>query len=144
MVDSFIRPPEGYQSAFSSKVGSRFSAMSNNSAYRSASGIDDHGSKEPYQLIIDKNLRSMRKRAQDNTREELTSVLQRVENVMDFVNLKFFSKKIKIQFKIYFVQTLVEYEKSVFTTDNIKPPQAINEGDTSVSDDDEDEVVNLK
>ncbi len=84
MVDSFIRPPEGYQSAFSnnSKVASRYSAMSTSSSYRSTSGIESFSNKEPYQLVIDKNLRSMRKRAQDNTREELTSVLQRVENVL--------------------------------------------------------------
>ena len=75
MVDSFIRPPEGYESAFSSrKSGSRFSSNS----LRSDSGID---SREPYEIVIDKNLRSRRKRQQDNTRDELTSVLKRVENV---------------------------------------------------------------
>ncbi len=37
--------------------------------------------KEPYQLIIDKNLRSKQKRMQDDTREELQKVLGRVENV---------------------------------------------------------------
>lgn len=73
MVDSFVRPPDGYESVFKSR--SRFSTTS---SLRSLSGIDNS---EPYQAIIDKNLRSMRKRQQDNTREELTSVLSRVENV---------------------------------------------------------------
>ncbi|RMZ99567.1 hypothetical protein BpHYR1_021614 [Brachionus plicatilis] len=38
--------------------------------------------KEPYELIIDKNLRSRAKRVQDDTREELGKVLQRVENTL--------------------------------------------------------------
>lgn len=37
--------------------------------------------KEPYQLIIDKNMRSKTKRIQDDTREELNKVLHRVEHV---------------------------------------------------------------
>jgi hypothetical protein len=40
--------------------------------------------REPFELIIDKNLRSRAKRAQDETKEELTKVLQRVENVNNF------------------------------------------------------------
>ena len=82
-----MRPPEGYESVFKSE-SSRFSAISkSNSGMRSnvSTGVGGGGgitdNKEPFQMIIDKNLRSMRKRAQDNTREELTSVLQRVENV---------------------------------------------------------------
>ena len=50
--------------------------------FRSLTRKDSYeGFKEPYQLIIDKNLRSMTKRQQDNTREELTKVLGRVQNV---------------------------------------------------------------
>ena len=44
------------------------------------------GFKEPYQLIIDKNLRSKAKRLQDDTKEELAKVLSRVENVRFFIN----------------------------------------------------------
>lgn len=44
--------------------------------------IDD--SREPYELVIDKNLRSRAKRLQDDTREELSKVLERVENVIIF------------------------------------------------------------
>lgn len=39
------------------------------------------GHKEPYELVIDKTLRSRAKRIQDDTREELSKVLERVENV---------------------------------------------------------------
>ena len=38
--------------------------------------------REPYEIVIDKNLRSRAKRAQDNAKEELTKVLERVENVI--------------------------------------------------------------
>lgn len=41
-------------------------------------------SKEPFEVIIDKNLRSRARRVQDDTREELGKVLQRVENVIFF------------------------------------------------------------
>lgn len=41
----------------------------------------DAGHKEPYELVIDKTLRSRAKRIQDDTREELSKVLERVENV---------------------------------------------------------------
>jgi len=37
--------------------------------------------REPYELVIEKTLRSRTKRMQDNTREELTQVLERVQNV---------------------------------------------------------------
>lgn len=39
------------------------------------------GHKEPYELVIDKTLRSRAKRIQDDTREELSKVLERVEHV---------------------------------------------------------------
>lgn len=42
--------------------------------------------KEPYEIIIEKNLRSRAKRAQDDAREELGKVLQRVENVIFILN----------------------------------------------------------
>jgi hypothetical protein len=38
--------------------------------------------KEPYEIVIDKNLRSRAKRQQDDTKDELSKVLGRVENVM--------------------------------------------------------------
>jgi hypothetical protein len=44
--------------------------------------------REPYQLIIDKNLRSKTKRQQDDTREELSKVLSRVEHVRLFISFK--------------------------------------------------------
>lgn len=47
---------------------------------RSQSYADDEH-KEPFELVIDKNLRSRQKRLQDETKEELTKVLERVENV---------------------------------------------------------------
>ena len=37
--------------------------------------------KEPYEIVIEKNMRSRAKRAQDDTKEELSKVLSRVENV---------------------------------------------------------------
>ena len=47
--------------------------------------------REPYEVVIDKNLRSRAKRVQDDTREELTKVLERVENVSKMtLILKFF------------------------------------------------------
>lgn len=58
-------------------------SMSTNSL-TSGVGSDTSGSmdhKEPYELVIDKTLRSQAKRMQDNTREELGKVLERVENV---------------------------------------------------------------
>ena len=73
MVDALIRAPKNYESAF------KRNRISMGSLSRSDTGLDG---KEPFQAVIDKNLRSQRKRAQDNTREELTSVLQRVENVI--------------------------------------------------------------
>lgn len=39
------------------------------------------GHREPFELVIDKTLRSQAKRLQDDTREELSKVLERVENV---------------------------------------------------------------
>jgi hypothetical protein len=80
MVDSVIRPPEGYESAFKSKSSRSVSSTTSVRSGFAQYGIGIDG-KEPYQIVIEKNLRSLRKRAQDNTREELTSVLQRVENV---------------------------------------------------------------
>ena len=44
-----------------------------------SSSFDD--GKEPFEVVIDKNLRSRARRVQDNTREELTKVLERVEHV---------------------------------------------------------------
>ncbi|CAF0706283.1 unnamed protein product [Brachionus calyciflorus] len=38
--------------------------------------------REPYEIVIDKNLRSRAKRLQDDTREELSKVLERVENTL--------------------------------------------------------------
>ena len=73
MVDSMLRQTNGIVDSFL-KGRSRVSGFSS----RSGTGID---SSEPYELVIDKNLRSRRKRIQDNTREELTAVLERVENV---------------------------------------------------------------
>lgn len=82
MVDSVVRPPEGYESAFKSR-SSRFSSISSiRSGFQDYANGTDGKNKEPYQIVIEKNLRSTRKRAQDNTREELTSVLSRVENVI--------------------------------------------------------------
>jgi hypothetical protein len=43
--------------------------------------------REPYELVIEKTLRSRAKRMQDNTREELTQVLERVQNVNDLYDL---------------------------------------------------------
>ncbi len=46
-----------------------------------AYSFEDDDDKPPFQVIIDKNLRSRQKRIQDETQEELTKVLERVENV---------------------------------------------------------------
>ena len=73
MVDSMLRQTNSIADSFM-KGRSRVSGFSS----RSGTGID---SSEPYELVIDKNLRSRRKRQQDSTREELTAVLERVENV---------------------------------------------------------------
>jgi len=47
-----------------------------------AYSFEDDDDKPPFQVIIDKNLRSRQKRIQDETQEELTKVLERVENVV--------------------------------------------------------------
>ena len=43
--------------------------------------IDEDKDKEPFELVIDKYLRSKTRRQQDSTRDELSRVLARVENV---------------------------------------------------------------
>ena len=47
-----------------------------------AYSFEDDEDKPAFQVIIDKNLRSRQKRIQDETQEELTKVLERVENVI--------------------------------------------------------------
>ena len=39
-------------------------------------------SREPYELVIEKTLRSRAKRIQDETRDQLTKCLERVEQVI--------------------------------------------------------------
>jgi hypothetical protein len=46
------------------------------------SNFENDEDKEPFELVIDKNLRSRARRIQDTTREELSRVLTRVENVI--------------------------------------------------------------
>ena len=50
---------------------------------------DDFDERPPFQVVIDKNLRSRQKRMQDETQEELTKVLERVENVILNLILRF-------------------------------------------------------
>ena len=45
------------------------------------SNVFEEENKEPFELVIEKNLRSKAKRVQDETREQLARVLTRVENV---------------------------------------------------------------
>ena len=47
-------------------------------------------SREPYELIIDKTLRSRAKRIQDETKEQLTKCLERVEHVCFLLRCFFF------------------------------------------------------
>lgn len=61
-------------------INSVSSSMTNRYSSSSSLALDDHH-REPYELVIDKTLRSRAKRIQDDTREELSKVLQRVENV---------------------------------------------------------------
>jgi hypothetical protein len=74
MVDTITKPRMSLAETMLNSKNNLISGFSS----RSSSGID---SREPYELVIEKNLRSQRKRIQDETREELTSVLERVENV---------------------------------------------------------------
>lgn len=43
---------------------------------------DFDSSREPYELVIEKTLRSRAQRVQDETREQLTKCLERVEHVI--------------------------------------------------------------
>ena len=49
-----------------------------------AYSFEDDDDIPPFQVVIDKNLRSRQKRMQDETQEELTKVLERVESVNYF------------------------------------------------------------
>lgn len=55
---------------------------------RSSTNQEYETSREPYELIIDKTLRSRAKRIQDETREQLTRCLERVEHVTIIICFK--------------------------------------------------------
>ena len=48
---------------------------------RSNGSLEFESSREPFELIIEKTLRSRAKRIQDETRDQLTKCLERVEHV---------------------------------------------------------------